>query len=784
MSLVLRAVPVMMWLVVGDPFGLLAQTTSTLSGRVTDATTAAPLVGATVQLFLTDTTTIGTTTDATGAFRLIDVPTGIHRVRAGFVGYAASEVDEVWVRLGKEEVMNFPMQRSTTELGTLEVRATVPQRMKALGMHTLTVEQSLRYPATFFDPARLAMSYAGVASANDQANHFSVRGNGPMNNAWLWNGAEIVSPNHLTNAGTASDLPTLSGGGTTILSAQMLGTSHMLMGVMSAPYGNALGGVMDLRSRPGDPERQAFTIQAGLIGLDLSTEGPFRKGGRSSYLINYRYSTLGLLGAMGVALGDEAISFQDLSFNVNVPLDPRTELSFFGMGGTSSNRFMAKDSIDREFDKDSQNIDYTALVGAAGFTFDKGLGRNCGWRTTAVISANDQERVSERTDDLLGSTSWNYRDTASLREQKLSVVSVLNMQVGERTRVALGGSAMERLVGKQNTLVHETTSGWLMRPFARMERSIGQRVQLDMGLAFAHWTPNGSSALEPRMAVRYLSNDRNTIGIGAGQRSQLPAVQNYALFMRWFAETPILPTDNSGIGLLRSQDVEITYEHRFTNFLEASVSGFVQRLLDVPVGDAFAAAVTGSGYSLLNEWDALTVLPLTAEGEGFNAGGQVSVERTMHRNFFYQVNATLFNATYSDRFAETFNSRWNTGVIANAVLGREYVKEKEDRKRTWGVNGRLNFTGGQHYTPRATFTGEAVEPFSAQLEPTVRLDLRVYLKRERKAHTGMWSLDLLNATNARNEAYRYYDQRKGDVVTKYQLGLIPNLSYRIEFRSP
>jgi hypothetical protein len=61
------------------------------------------------------------------------------------------------------------------------------------------------------------------------------------------------------------------------------------------------------------------------------------------------------------------------------------------------------------------------------------------------------------------------------------------------------------------------------------------------------------------------------------------------------------------------------------------------------------------------------------------------------------------------------------------------------------------------------------------------MDLRVYLKRDRKGRTGMWALDLQNLTNRQNEAYVYYDQRKGEIVTKYQLGLIPNLSYRIEF---
>jgi hypothetical protein len=71
--------------------------------------------------------------------------------------------------------------------------------------------------------------------------------------------------------------------------------------------------------------------------------------------------------------------------------------------------------------------------------------------------------------------------------------------------------------------------------------------------------------------------------------------------------------------------------------------------------------------------------------------------------------------------------------------------------------------------------------WSGQFDAFHRLDLRVYLKRERKGRTGMWALDLQNALNTQNAAYRYYDSRKGEVVTKYQLGLIPNLSYRIEF---
>ena len=62
-----------------------------------------------------------------------------------------------------------------------------------------------------------------------------------------------------------------------------------------------------------------------------------------------------------------------------------------------------------------------------------------------------------------------------------------------------------------------------------------------------------------------------------------------------------------------------------------------------------------------------------------------------------------------------------------------------------------------------------------------RIDLRVYLKRDRDGRTGLWAIDVQNVANTRNEAYKAFDFRKGETITRYQLGLIPNLSYRIEF---
>ncbi|HQW06908.1 MAG TPA: carboxypeptidase-like regulatory domain-containing protein [Flavobacteriales bacterium] len=757
-----------------------AQITSSLSGSTSDASTGTSLPGATVQVFVGDTS-YSTVSDATGTFRLSHLPTGIHRVRASFIGYGPVENAEVWVRPGKEERVDMQLHRAVNELAEVVVRATAPQRMDAISAHTLTVEQSLRFPATFFDPARLAMSYSGVASTNDEGNHFSVRGNSPASNAWLLEGAEIVTPNHLTNAGTQSDLPTLTGGGTTILSAQMLGTSRLLMGGLAAPYGNALGGIMDLRLRSGTNERHAFTGQAGLIGIDLSAEGPLRNGGKASYLVNYRYSTLGLLSAMDVALGDEAITFQDLSFNVTMPIKDRSVLTLFGMGGNSSNRFDAKDSTEWEFDKDSQNIGYTAKVGVAGMTFKQRIGGRTAWHTAAVVSMNDQQRTLEQGLYVLDQFVSTTRDTATLREEKISIVSQMRTELSARATLQIGASGMQRTVVKQLTLLDEASTGWLLRPFARLEYDITERLHVDLGVAYAHWTANGSGVVEPRVALRMDLGDRDRLSLAVGQRSQLPAVQNYAGHVRWQAQDPFAPTDNSRIGLLRSKDVELTYDHAFRPHLRLSASAFFQYVDRVPVGVQVEQFTDGREFSLTNEWDAVYYLQLVAQGDALNAGGQIALTHTFHKGFFYQVNATAFDATYADRAVRVYDSRWNTGVIANAVVGKEFMKLKEDRKRTWGVNGRVNTTGGQRYTPMATPTAPEPVAYSAQYPSTYRVDIRIYLKREHKRRTGMWSVDLLNATNAKNVAYRYFDHRKGEEVAKYQLGLIPNLSYRIEF---
>src|SRR3546814_8207775 len=83
--------------------------------------------------------------------------------------------------------------------------------------------------------------------------------------------------------------------------------------------------------RIGNNQNHEHTFQLGLLGIDAASEGPFKKGKRSSYLFNYRYSTLALLEPL-LPENSGGTSYQDLSFRLNFPTKKAGTFSIWGIG--------------------------------------------------------------------------------------------------------------------------------------------------------------------------------------------------------------------------------------------------------------------------------------------------------------------------------------------------------------------------------------------------------------------------------------------------------------------
>ena len=168
----------------------------------------------------------------------------------------------------------------------------------------------------------MALSFAGVSTNDDESNEIIIRGNSPRSLLWRMDGVEIPNPNHFSDQGA-------SGGGISALSVNVLANSDFFVSAFPAEYGNALSGVFDLKLRKGNNEKREYAIQAGVLGLDAAAEGPIGSRG-ASYLLNYRYSTLSLLEALGVLdLTSGLLTFQDAAFKVHVPTKNNGYLSLW-----------------------------------------------------------------------------------------------------------------------------------------------------------------------------------------------------------------------------------------------------------------------------------------------------------------------------------------------------------------------------------------------------------------------------------------------------------------------
>ena len=305
--------------------------TQTIKGRIVDVDTEIPLPGATVIILGTDPL-IGASADADGYFKLENIPLGRYNLQFTYMGFESATVSELEVGSGKEVVVNMKLKESAVALEEVVVTGTVDKKeplnsMAIISSRQINMEEARRYAGAFDDPSRLASSYAGVAGGQMSSNGIAVRGNAPKGVLWRMEGLEIVNPSHFAN------LSTFGGGGITALSSQMIDNSDFYTAAFPAEFGNALSGVFDLKMRTGNRDKREHAVQVGITGIDISSEGPYKKGKPATYLFNYRYSMFGIIKPI---LPDNAglITYQDISFKTDFPTKKAGVFSLWGLGST------------------------------------------------------------------------------------------------------------------------------------------------------------------------------------------------------------------------------------------------------------------------------------------------------------------------------------------------------------------------------------------------------------------------------------------------------------------
>lgn len=759
--------------------------TQTIRGLVVDRVSQSPLPGVMVQL--EEEEGMGCMTDIDGNFRLPSVAVGKHTIKVSFIGYKVARLSNISVNSGKELVLTIQLEEEITEMKQVVItdkrdKNKPLNEMSTVSARTFSVEETQKYAAAVNDPGRMATSFAGVVSADDGNNNISIRGNSPYGLLWRMEGVDIPNPNHFSSIGAA-------GGGISILSVQVLGNSDFSTGAFAAEYGNALSGVFDLKLRKGNSEKREYTIQAGLLGLDLAAEGPFTKGGDGSYLINYRYSTLSLLSAVGVDLGPSVTNFQDISFNLCQPTKRAGTFSLFGFGGLSDQYSLAvRDSLLwKKDDFRRYNVDFLSNTGAVGLTHTKLFKNDSYIRSVVAVSGtengssankmlNDYETVQEEFTErysqrkLTLTSSYTKKISASKSFRTGIIMSGVGFGLSMKERDDSTSLLTDKILSDENSATSQA--------FFQYNHRFNKKLSILPGIHYFEFLLNHSRSLEPRLALKYEANLKNTFTLGYGLHSQMQVVGLY------FISTKPGVYPNRDLGLSKAHHVVIGYDHAFTEHTHIKIEPYYQRLYNIPV-----SIDSSNAYSVLNSvWD-YQIIALENRGLGRNLGTDLTFEHFLYKDLYYLFSASVFDSRYRSSSGKWHSTKFNAGYAFTFTGGKEWTLSEKRKKRVIGLNIKTMWLGGFRYTPidlaASQLAGETVlssnDIFERHNPDYFRTDIRVSVKRNFTRVTSILALDIQNVSSRKNVGGQYYDSNTGEIKYWYQTPLIPVLSYRLEF---
>ncbi|MFT5384007.1 MAG: hypothetical protein ACI81W_001407, partial [Saprospiraceae bacterium] len=668
-----------------------------------------------------------------------------------------------------DEVVVTAFQSSNEPLNELSIVST----------RSFSVEETQRYAASANDPSRMTMGFPGVQPSRDSRSDIVIRGNSSIGMLWRLEGIDIPNPNHFARRGS-------SGGGITVFSVSMLSNSDFSTGAFPAEYGNAFSGVFDIKFRKGNREKREYSFRAGVLGLDISTEGPFKKG-RGSYLINYRYSTLGLLNQMGIYLVNPRADniFQDLSFNLYFPSkNNKSTLSIWGIGGLSDEFQRAIDDLTPESTYSERlTRDFQTDMAAVGTTHTYLIDDKSYIKTSLAAMG---QKIIFRNDTLnLERTATTINDEAYTNVRYV-LTSFYNRKFSSKTTMKTGffiNSINYDLFhkdwispGEEVQWLDKEGSTFLIQPYVQFRFRPTEKLTINAGVHAMFLTLNNTNSIEPRLGLKYQLSEKNSLSLAYGLHSRMVPIGSY--FTTVNGSNP-----NLNLELIKSHHLIAAFDQALGQGARFHMEAYYQRLFDVPV-----SAETGNTHSILNDIDGFAIEALVSEGKGQNVGVDISLEKAFKNQTFFLLSGSVFNSTYSDQSGEFYDTRYNSNYTATFMGGKEFSFKNNGTLQT-GL--KLLFHGGGRITPLLDGQfGDGQnppwdwsQPFSEKVSPYFRPDLRIAYRKDNAKSAWTLSLDVQNVINRTNQdgLDRTYDPDTKSWTDRNQSGLTPLLSFQIDW---
>lgn len=755
----------------------------TIRGRVIDQDSKFQVIGATVIIVDSDPLK-GSATDANGYYKIENVPVGRVTLKVTYTGYEPKFIPNVQVGSGKEVIVNVEIAESIESLETFTITAKEDKtealnEMSQVSTRVVSMEDTKRYAGTVNDPSRMVSAYAGVNSDAAGNNDIIVRGNSPKGILWRMEGVEIPNPNHFAEEGS-------TGGSISALNSTMLANSDFSTGAFAPQYGNALSGVMDMKLRTGNNEEREYTFGIGVLGTDMTVEGPFRKGGNSSYIANYRYSSLALLDNAGIVDFGGVPKYQDGAFKLYFPTKSMGVISVFGLGGISSITEDDTNTVETSFYESKDAFkSYMGIIGVSNVMF---LDDNTSLNTKISLSTNGSEYAYfEKENDV---AIEDYED--HLSKTSLRISTSFNRKINSRNKLEAGAIYSRQGysfftedydfdLNKEIRDLDESGNLSYLQGYVSWKRRLNEDITLVGGVHYLQMTLNNSFSVEPRLSAKWTINPKNTFTAGFGRHSKTSSLLNY--FAQIEKPDGSFYTPNKDLELTKASHFVLGYDHSFNKNTHIVLEAYYQYLTNVPV-----SADTNVLYSTINSSDWYNNIALNNDGTGENIGIEMTLERFFSKGFYYLFSGSVYNSTYTLGDGIKRDSKFNGNFTTNFLIGKEITFGKNDNK-VLNISTKLSYSGGNRYTPLDLETSRQVgygkyfndNPYGKKGDNVFVMNVGASLQVNRKKVAHILKLEVLNTTNNQARIGEYYDSYTQTIGYDTQLEIIPNIIYQIQF---
>ncbi len=698
-------------------------------------------------------------TDAEGAFQLYDLAEGSWLLDAAGAGYDAEQL-RIDIEAGQVGQVTLWMtasrpweQRRANEELVIEGDRLNPE----VTQRALRADEIRRQPGSAGDIVRAIQSLPGMARSPFNAGQLLVRGTGPDDSGFYLGGSPIPLVFHF-------------GGLATVINGDSLSEVVFLPGNYGVRYGRTLGGVIDLRTDPELPQRSGGYAAIDLFQSTLFVEQKIKDktavtvSGRRSYID----AVLAPLVNQESSVDIQLPRYTDVQARLLHRGEDQQEIDLLLL--VSDDRFR----IDGE-DDDGEDLDSTILLAfqKAWLRWRRPIGS--GWLTENTVMVGPERKELNFLDE---ESAYDHSFTASLRSEFTRPVPT-DGNIG--WRVGFDGSLssrrfstnLEDLAGYSSFADPEDGDARVFSPglyleqtqrAGRLEGVPGLRLDAMLLRDRDEDTDYTALAADPRLALRYGLTPATTLTGTLGRYSQFPQPRELLLGSNGNPDLRPEWALASSLGV----------KHAFSSRVQAEATAYLSQIYDLIVGreDRFEFRLGPLATGPVDDG------AYANDGTGSIRGVETLVRYDDGRTLAW-AGLTLSRSTRQKRDLDSTLFEYDQPLVATVVASRILP-------HAWQLGLRLRYGSGNPYHPVANRVYELEERVwvplfteeTRRIAPWWSLDLRVDKDFVFRRWTLTTYLDLMNATNHKNQEMVNWNADYSAEVPVYGLPIIPAFGLR------